>query len=290
MRISVRMLVVICALVAAAGCRLVEPRAKGRSPLIPLTGAPDTVTLEIFSAPVGVADPRVDSLWSEVDEQSFDPRLRSNLRQNGIRVGIVGPHVPDVLAEMLKVTDQRVAERSAVALDTEPGVILRVLQPRLGHRNELVVCDTRESVAVLWAAEGHVDGKTYSKAECQLALRVLNDTDSSARLELVPELHYGEVKAHAVGSDGVFMWKPERSKQIFHELKLSAKLGAGQMLLITAAHDKPGSVGHTFFALPGAEKPMQKLWVIRMAQAGPDRSFVDELKVQAADISSDSAE
>ncbi len=290
MRIIVRTLVLFCALAAVTGCRVVEPRAKGRSPLAPLVGSAETVTLEIFSAPVGIADPRLDALWSEVDEQQFDPELRRNLHANGVRAGVVGPHVPDALAELLKITDQRVAERSLVALDAEPGVVLRVLQPRFGHRNELIVSETRDAVSMLWAVDGQVQGKTYMKAECQLALKVLAEAESRTRLELVPEVHYGEIKARATGSDGVFIWKPERPKQIFYDLKIGANLGPGQMLVVTCAPDKPGSVGHGFFGLAGGEKPTQKLWVIRVAGAGPDRAFAESLKNEPVAVSSEAAE
>jgi hypothetical protein len=257
---------------------------------VPLAGSSETVTLEIFSAPVSMADERLNALWSEVDEQPFDPELRRNLHQNGIRAGVVGPHVPDMLAEMLKITDQRVAERSLVALDAEPGVVLRVLQPRLGNRNEVIVNETRETVTMLRKAEGQVEGKTYFKAECQLALKVLSQSDALVHLELVPEVHYGDVKARATGSDGVFIWKPERSKQIFYDLKMAASLGPGQMLVLTCAGDKPGSVGHGFFGLSGGEKPMQKLWVIRVAGAGPDRAFAEALASEPAAISNELAE
>ncbi len=64
MRWSMRMLIVLCALAAASGCRLVEPTAKGRSPLVPLSAAAETLTLEVFSAPVPLGDPRLATLWS----------------------------------------------------------------------------------------------------------------------------------------------------------------------------------------------------------------------------------
>jgi hypothetical protein len=290
MRLIVRMLILGCALAPALGCRLFEPQAKGRSPLVPLASASNTLTLEIFSAPVPLGDQRLAALWQECDETSIPPEVRKSLSQNGIRAGIVGPHVPDTLAEMLKLTDERVTDRNRVPLEPEPGVVLRVLQPRPGHRNDLIIHEPHEQVSVFRMVDGQLGGRTYGKAECQMALRVTTDPDARVRLDLTPELHYGEVKVHAVGSDGMFMMKPERSKQVFSDLKLLSTLGAGQMLLLTCAPDKPGSVGHAFFADRGGEKPLQRLWVIRTAQAAPDRAFAEALGERPADVSSDTAE
>jgi hypothetical protein len=290
MRVIVRMLILCCALAPTAGCRFVEPTAKGRSPLVPLASAAETLTLEIFSAPVPLGDPHLATLWQEADENSFSPETRKALAQNGMRAGVVGPHVPDTLAEILKLTDERVQERNRVPLGTEPGIVLRVLQPRPGHRHELIIHEPQEQVSVLRMVDGQLEGKTYSKVECQMALRVASDQEARVRLDLVPELHHGELKAHVTGGDGMFQWKPERSKQIFYDLKLQTTLSAGQMLLITCAPDKPGSVGHAFFSDASGEKPMQRLWVIRTAQAAPDRAFVEKLTEQPADVSSDTAD
>jgi hypothetical protein len=291
MRLAMRTLMLGgCVLFCAAGCKVVEPRAQGHSPLVSLSSGSEQLTLEVFSAPVPLADPRLETLWSEVDEQSLASELRRDLHQNGLRVGIVGPHLPDPLAEMLKITDTRVQERSLVALDPEPGVVLRVLQPRIGHRQELRLGEPRDQVTILRSHDGQVDGKCYQKAECLLALRVMGETDGRVRLELVPELHHGEMKAHAVGSEGVFIWKPERAKQVYHDLKIATTLGPGQMIVLTWAPERQGSIGQAFFVQQGGEKPMQKLWVIRVAQAGADRSFADAVETASEEVSSDAAE
>jgi hypothetical protein len=69
--------------------------------------------------------------------------------------------------------------------------------------------------------------------------------------------------------------KQERQMELFDELKMSATLASGQMLLITCLPDRPGTVGSCLFTQPDGEKPMQKLYVLRIAQARPDRSFYD---------------
>ena len=81
--------------------------------------------------------------------------------------------------------------------------------------------------------------------------------------------------------------KQERQTELFDELKMSATLAPGQMLLITCLPDRPGTVGHCFFAQADGEKPVQKLYVLRIAQARPDRSFYDVPRDNTDPVASD---
>jgi hypothetical protein len=291
MPFAVRTFCLFLALFGAVGCKIVERQPKGKSPLTSVGANADSVTLEIFTAPTPLGAQPLAALWSDVDEQPLPADLRQRLAQNGLRAGIVGPHVPDALAELLKVTDERISaeERSLVPLDTEPGITLRVLQPRPGKRHDLSISETFDQMSLLRSTDGQVAGKTYYKAVGRLTLRVFPETDTRVRLELTPELHHGEFKNHISGGSGVLMWKADRQREIFSDLKLTATLAPGQMFLITCQSDKPGSIGHYFFAQTGEDKPMQKLCVIRLAQAGPDRSFWEGPKT-VDDLSSDEAE
>ncbi len=284
-----RTLALFLALLHAGGCQLVQPGSHGKSPLLPPAVAPDAVTLEIFSAPAPLGDPQLTTLWAQVDEQSLPADVRHKLSQNGLRAGIVGPDVPDALADLLKVTDQRVSneERSRVPIDPEPGITLRVLHPRAGKRHDLLIPHSYDQMALLQRFDGQVEGKTYWKPECRLVLRVFPEAAGRVRLDLTPELHYGEFKNRVTGSEGMFTVQQERQKQLFPELKLGATLASGEMLLVTCRPDRPGSVGHYFFTQPDGDKPLQTLWVFRVARAGPDRAFYDGPADDAGEISSD---
>jgi hypothetical protein len=289
MHTAMRGFVLLAALVALVGCKVVERQPKGRSPLLPLAGSGEMVTLEIFAAPTPLGDPQLESLWSQVDEQSLAPEVRRKLSQNGLRAGLIGPHLPSVLADLLKVTGEPLSaeERSLVPMEAEPGTTLRVLQLLPGKRYDQVVTPTFEQISLLRQSDGQPIGKTYQKAEGRLVLHVLQEPDARVRLDVQFELQHGEVKAHVTGSEGMFIWKPERSKQVFDDLQLSVKLGPGQMFLITCQSDRPGSIGHHFFAQQDGEKPMQKLWVLRAAQAGADRAFLELPAADGEPLSSD---
>jgi hypothetical protein len=278
MPVAMRACLLGFALLAAAGCKVVEPHAAAKSPLAPLAVSPDTITLGVFSAPAPHDDPQFAELWKLVDEQPLPAELRRRLAANGVRAGLVGPQIPSLLAAALKVTDRRVEQEQsqAVPIDAEAAVTLRVVQTPAGKRVELAIPRVREQMSLLEAApDGQVRGKTYRKAECRMALRAFRENDGRVRLELTPEVHYGEFKSHVRGSDGMMLWTQEREKRIFTELKVEPVLSAGQMLLVTCRGEQSASAGHQFFTDTSGDKPRPTLWVFRVAQAAPDRAFYD---------------
>jgi hypothetical protein len=281
MHVAVRQTALV-ALLLCAGCKLVDEPPQGQSPLVPLAAAPDVVTLEIFSAPAQLDDPNLAALWPHVNEQPLPPELRKKLAENGLRIGVIGGNVPDALAALLKVTGTPISaeQRALVPMETEPGVVLRMLQPRPGKRHELVISPVHQRIALLQREKDQVEGKTYDQAEGRMVLRVFPQEAGSVRLELTPELQHGELKTQTTGSEGMFIWRPEREKRVFAELKTEATLAPGEMLVMTCLSERTSSVGYHFFMQPKAEKPTQRLWVLRVAQAGTDRAFADWVATQ----------
>jgi hypothetical protein len=222
-------------------------------------------------------DPRWQTLWSEVDEQSLSPQLRLRLARNGMRVGVIGARMPDALASLLKVTDERVSEeeRIKVPLDGKPSVVMRLMQPSPGKRQELILTSVRDRLSLLRNRAGEVVGKTYAKAEGRLAMHVFPESGGEVRLELVPELHHGEPKTQTTPSDGMFILTTQRDKEVFSELKIEASLAPGEVLLLTSLEDCPGSIGHQLFVRTEGETPLRTLWALRIAKAGGDRAFAD---------------
>ena len=202
----------ICALLAAAGCRAIAPVADENSLLKPLAAAPDSVTLELFSAPTTPGDPRIAQLWAEADEQWLTPELRQRLAQNGLQAGIVGPRVPPALAELLKVTDERIEadDRTLVSLDADGDVTMTMLQPMLGKRHEQIVSQVYDELHLLQIFKGELQGHTYRKAEGRLAMYVYTEADGRVRVELVPEVQHGEFQNRISGSDAMLVMKQER--------------------------------------------------------------------------------
>jgi hypothetical protein len=263
---------------AAPGCRLIEPEAAAKGPLAPLAVSAETVTLEIFFAHFPAGHPQLNgALWDEVDEQAFSAELRRELALNGLRVGMVGTHVPIELARLLTLTDQPPKTRgeNTVSLESEPTVSMRLLSVRSGRRSEVVTSHTYERIPLLTREAGQVVGRTYTNADGRFALRATTQKDGRVQVDLLPELHYGEQRQRWNAADGVIRLEAARPKRVFDELQLKAEIAPGQMLMVTCLPDRPGSLGYYFFTEPKADALVQKVVIIRLAQAGTDPSFAD---------------
>jgi len=267
------------ALLLAAGCATIEPGTSHKPLLAQSVPAPDSVTLEVFLARSSGGKQSLDELWKEIDEQAFPPELRRQLAQNGIRAGLVGSQVPVELARLLKLNDTPVPKDAATDVTAEASsVSLRLLQLRAGHPAEIQPLEhVYDELPLLTREDGQLRGRTYYKAEGRFSLRAFPEPDGKVRVELTPELEHGEQHQRWVGNDGIMRLDASRSKRIFDELVLAAHLAPGEILVMSSLPDRWGSVGHYFFNEGAAtEQPVQKLLVIRAAQAGTDPRFKDE--------------
>jgi hypothetical protein len=264
-------------LLAAPGCRLLEDRPKGRSPLAPLQVAEDSVALEIFFARFDYGLPSLsENLWQQIDEQILSTDVRRELARYGFRVGLVGSQVPVELARLLTLTDTPPPQGpgNTVDLENEPLVKLRVLEIRSGRRGEIIASPVYDRLPLLWREGDKVQGRPYEMADGRLALKATRHGDGRVGLDLLPELHYGKSEQQWIANDGMFQLTNAQKKRAFNQLHMKLDLAPGQMLVMTCRPDHPGSVGHYFFSEPvGEEGLAQRLLVVRLASAGSDRAF-----------------
>jgi hypothetical protein len=290
MQVAARAILMISLALALAGCNVVEPSIASKSPLAPLVASPDAITLEVFSVPVPRGEEQVASLWKLVDEQTLPADLRQRLEKNGFRAGVLGPSVPAELAEVLKVSEKRVQEGQefTVALDPEESVNLRVVHAKAGKRVEVAIPETRKELQLLEITGGEVGGKTYSQAECRLALKANYENDGRVLLEIVPEVHHGAFQSRMRGNDGMMVFTQERPKRVFDELKMTPRLGPGQMVLLASRPDRPASAGYHFFHDTRGDRPVVMLWVVRIARGTHDTAFFEKPELEGLSaVSSD---
>ncbi len=238
----------------------------------------ETIKLEVFFARFPAGNAALNGpLWNDIDEQSLPPAIRRELADAGLRAGLVGTQVPVELARLLTLSDAPVdpAEANTVDLEQEPAVTKRLLAVRPNRRSELIASTVYDTLSLLMRDEGQVVGRTYAKAEGRFALRASEVAGGRVQVELTPELHYGEQQQRWNAADGVIRLEASRPKRVFDELKLAAQLEPGQMLIVSCQPDRPGTLGHCFFTEPKADSLMQKFLVIRIAEAGSDRSFAE---------------
>lgn len=270
----VRGLGFLAALCALGGCTQL-PEQRAELPLLPPQMSSDSVVIEVFFVRCTPGDKRLNcELWEEVDEQHFPAEVRERLITNGFRAGLVYGQVPVALSQLLELAgksapQEGMAENELTTLEAEPTVMRRHIQARPAQRNEIVASPVYDSLPVLVAEQGDVRGRTYRQAQGMLALKASPEPDGRVEFTLVPELHHEQARQRWVGRQGMLQMEAQRPRHTFDEMRLSAKLMPGDMLVFTSLPDRPGSLGHHFFTTSEGE-PAQKLLVVRLAQTQHD--------------------
>jgi hypothetical protein len=121
---------------------------------------------------------------------------------------------------------------------------------------------------------GQLRGQTYNQAQGIFAVKSLPQPDGHVRVEMTPELHYGETRQRFVGAQGILRLEAGQPKRAFDDMILSADLAPGSMLVLSSIANRPGSLGHYFFTVNENEGRMeQKLLIVRLAQTQHDGLF-----------------
>jgi hypothetical protein len=256
----------------AGGCSSITQES-AKSPLHRAQMSPDSVALDIFFVHCPLGDPEInDSLWAQIDEQQLPPVLRQRLVQNGLRVGLASGQIPTPLTRLMDLSGTPTVlgdwqQLRLDELDAEQKVTGNHVQTRAGKRNEIVASGVYKQLPVLMYDAGGAGGCTYPDARGLFALKATPEPDGRVRLDLVPELQYGETRNQFIGdNNGVVRLEPGQSRRVFDSLAVSAVLSPGQLLVVTSVPTRPGSLGHQFLTLEQGGKRRQKLLLIRLAQ------------------------
>jgi hypothetical protein len=279
---------VLATIALAAGCRLFNEQAEpgGRSLLRPASPSPDSVAMEIIWARFAVGDPELsDEAWQEVDETQIPLAVRRELAANGFRAGIVGPTVPDAIARALCLSAEPPDQQSAdnqqdqqnephVDPLVEPTVRRRLLQLRRGRRADIQASDVCDTLPLLISEGRELGGRTFHNAQAIYALQVDPQPDQTVRVELTPELHYGQPRIRwTSGDEGILRQAPLREREAFERMRIKVTLAPGEMLLLMSLPDAGSRLGECFHTVEAAEGREQKLVLVRLAQVPPSDAF-----------------
>lgn len=238
----------------------------------------DSVALEVFSIRLPLGDPELNSrVWTEVDEQHLPAETRRRLSKNGFRAGVIAGQIPPALAKLLDLKDKpgfgNEAQQVRIAdLAATPRVTTQHLQTRAGQRSEITASGIFPQMPVLVNESGEIRGLTYEQAQGVFALSVAPQPDGRVQVELLPEIHHGQNRQRWIGDQSMFRLELGRPKRAFDEMKISALLGPGAILVLGSQPNRQGSLGHYFF-LEGNEhddRREQKLILVRLCQTQHD--------------------
>lgn len=268
--------VAVAPILAMPGCG--KPLMRQHSPLAPAVMSPDSVALEVFF--LRCEDDSLDagqSLWQEIDEQHFSAELRQRLAENGFRVGLVAGPLPSPLARLMELEGKPtptngLSQTGLSDLQTKPRVVRRDMQLRAGRPGEITASSLIPLLPVLECRRGEISGQSYHDAQAVLAVRSWPEPDGRVRVDLVPEIQYGQPRRQWVAGQGMLVLETGRPKRTFDDLAIQARLSPGGMLVLTCLADRPGSLGHHFFTEAG-DSACRKILVIRLGQTQHEGAF-----------------
>ena len=239
---------------------------------------PGSAVIEVFSIRLPPGDPGLNGrIWEDVDEQHFPIEVRRKLEKNGFRAGILAGQMPSSLSKLLDLKGTPAAGGDVqhvkiTDLVTPSRVSMQHLQTRTGQRYEIAASGVIEKMPILVSEGGEIRGLTYEQAQGIFALHVTPQPDGRMQLELVPEIHHGANRQRYVADQAIFRFETGRAKRAFEEMKLTAVMGPGAMLLLGSQPNRQGSLGHYFFLESNGRDDQldEKLILVRLCQTQHD--------------------
>ncbi len=189
-------------------------------------------------------------LWQHVDEvAAMDADARRTLRQTGLRVGIVGATPPVALQRMLGLKSDFTYEPDAEQAKQLAGRHFFLLS---GGETDVQISQPYPECSLDLHTEEASVPLRLENAVCKFRVRASRLQEGWARLEFVPQLLHGEGRQRYVaGEEGWRLQSGQQTETLFRQ-RFDVKLGTGEMAVITAADDAPGTLGHLFFRGPAA--------------------------------------
>jgi len=278
MHLPVSRIAAVSVLLVAGSCTPIRP-GPIKTPLLQPRMSPDSVVLDMFFVRFPFGDEEANGpLWDEIDELHFPSDLRRELSRRGFRVGVIGAQIPATLARLLDLTEKppptkQVPETSLEDLDEAPTVTRRHKQLRAGKPCEIQVSEVYEELPVVTSSGGQICGRSYQGAQAILVIKAFPEPANRVRLEISPQIQYGQPKPQYVGANGTLRLEVARACHVFNELVMSAGLAPGEMVVLGSTGCRPGSLGHYFFNQETAGRQDQKLLIVRLSQVQHDDLF-----------------
>ncbi len=235
------------------------------NPLPPIRPARDALQIDVTFVERPLGDRLLGhELWSEIDEtlNTADHEAVSNL---GLKVGNAGSTLCQPLERMLHPPD---------ALDAESakrGMILPLQTFCVRTADEAPIeTNALPKCTIDLPLPSGRKTKTYQYFKSVLKMTTYRLQDGWARLEFVPEIHYGSNRLRALPTEegGRNKWSQAESQQVdtLWAQRFSAKLHVGEMIVITASPDDPHTFGFSSFIRDDPKKgPVQRLLVVRLS-------------------------
>ncbi|HUG18335.1 MAG TPA: hypothetical protein VMM56_05120, partial [Planctomycetaceae bacterium] len=107
---------------------------------------------------------------------------------------------------------------------------------------------------------------TYESASCRFRIEVAKVQDGWVNLRFVPEIHHGAQALRTVPTEQGWSYNERKNVDPIYSQQFTLMLHKGEIALMTATNDTPGSLGYAYFIGDGNDDRMQRVVVIRLEE------------------------
>ena len=231
--------------------------------LPPIPVPRDSVEVDIVFIDRPASDPMLGkTLWREVDQVgALTTEQRAAIRAAGIQVGHVGSSPPDVLQSLLNLASDESERKRREANGIPQTSARRIILPA-GSDTEINASEPIPSRDIDFPDGRHLE---LLEVHGNLRLRAERSQEGWARLDFLPEFHHGQTKTRPFAAQTGWTFRTTQEVLPLFAQRFTATLNVGEMVVITADRDRPGTLGQALFQFEDATGPKQRVIVVRLA-------------------------
>jgi len=252
-------LFIVGTIVSVVGCAMLG-RIEDKSEhivrrLSPLAKPRDAIYLDVIYIDRPLSDPMLGkAMWKELDQiGAIDPPTRVSLRRNGFLVGHCSSNPPRKLMSLMN-------------LSPKDGVKVQRVPLESGGDTHIHTSNSYKNCSFALHDSDASQKKEFEDARCVFRVTAQREQDGWARIDFVPEIHFGESSMRHRATNSGWLFQTSQNIEPLYAQKFSMNLAIGEMAVIGADRIADGSVAHRFFIGDAEDRDSQRLLLIRLSR------------------------
>ena len=216
----------------------------------------------------------LSSLWAETDEQSIAPELRLRLDKQGMRAGKISGDLPAVLDGWLKAAAQRLEEDplEQTGLAADISSYTQLFRCRKNSRKELKVRNFPNDQLLL-PLDASETQYVVKSPQFLYAIEAEPINDGCARLQLTPEVQYGDAVRKAVPRESGIHMDTLRESYSWNQLTIKTTLRRGDCFIVGATEPARNLAQHFLHTQTKSGEIQPVLLLIRLSELNQNDMF-----------------
>jgi hypothetical protein len=238
------------------------PAGNSANLLPPIPIPPDAIQIEVIRVERPVGDPLLGPrLWDEMaPASSLSAEERDLLRRHGFRVGTVCAAPPRALQSLLELG----ADGKQSFIDHEQKRFSARFAILAGTRGEIFSSAVYPECTLKVPTLDGEKTESFKQARFILSVTAKRLQEGWARLDVLPEIHHGEMTLRRDATPGGFQARTGQEIVPLYGQRFSVALAKGEMAVLTADAPESDNLGRRFFVGSDQEGRVQRLLLVRL--------------------------